>query len=46
MKRDIYKHGAWLEKACQEGFDIKHKVREWKLAEEKNGKSGGAAKAS
>lgn len=33
MKQDIHKLGAWLEKVCQEGVAIEHKILEWKLAE-------------
>jgi hypothetical protein len=46
MKKDIHKLGAWLEKVCQEGIAIEHKILEWRLSEEKKGKSEGAAKAS
>ena len=33
MKQDIHKLGAWLEKVCQEGVAIEHKILDWKLAE-------------
>jgi hypothetical protein len=45
MKRDIYKLASWLEKVCQEGVAIEHRILEWKLAE-KNGESARQAKAS
>jgi hypothetical protein len=30
MKRDIYKLASWLQKVCQEGVAIEHKILEWK----------------
>jgi len=33
MKRDIYKLASWLEKVCQEGVAVEHKILEWKLSE-------------
>ncbi|NYF79797.1 hypothetical protein [Granulicella arctica] len=46
MRRDIYKLASWLEKVCQEGVAIEHKILEWKLEEEKKGAEGVSAKVS
>jgi hypothetical protein len=46
MKKDIHKLGVWLEKVCQDGVAIEHKILEWKLAEQPKSKAGDAAKAS
>ncbi len=35
MKKDIHKLGAWLEKVCQEGVAIEHKLLEWKRVQKK-----------
>jgi len=32
MKRDIYKLASWLERVCQEGVALEHKILEWKLS--------------
>jgi hypothetical protein len=46
MKRDIRKLALWLEKVCQEGVAIEHKILEWKLAEEKQSAPMPESKAS
>jgi hypothetical protein len=45
MKRDIYRLASWLEKVCQEGVAVEHKILEWKLAKKKD-ESAQQAKAS
>jgi hypothetical protein len=45
MKRDIYKLASWLEKVCQEGVAIEHKILEWKHSE-KSAETTPQAKAS
>jgi hypothetical protein len=39
MKCDIRRLALWLEKVCQEGIAIEHKILDWKIAEEKQGVS-------
>ena len=34
MKRDMRKLAFWLEKVCQEGIAVEHKILEWKIAQE------------
>ena len=46
MRQDIHKLGLWLEKVCQEGIAIEHKIAEWKLADEKKQPPALQAKAS
>ena len=46
MKHDIHKLGIWLEKVCQEGVAIEHKILEWKLEQEKKQAQAPQAKAS
>jgi len=46
MKRDIRKLALWLEKVCQDGVAIEHKILEWKLAESKGIVSMPESKAS
>lgn len=49
MKQDIHKLGAWLEKVCQEGVAMEHKILDWKRAEKQQKQTVptvGKAKAS
>ena len=46
MKHDIHKLGIWLEKVCQEGIAVEHKILEWKLGQEKKPAQAPQAKAS
>ena len=45
MKHDIRKLAFWLEKVCQEGIAVEHKVLEWKLEEQKKAAAQPEAKA-
>jgi hypothetical protein len=46
MRHDIHKLGIWLEKVCQEGIAIEHKILDWKMTEEKKQPPAPQAKAS
>jgi hypothetical protein len=43
MKKDIYKLGGWLEKACQEGIADEQALAKWKLVQRKLEPGGVAA---